>query len=101
MFAANGTRHDISQSVNHLNMFNSNPGKVWKWNSAKRMFRYLEGTISMRLTYSKKGNSKVIGFCYADRGSDMDECPSVTDYVTLLQGESINWNSKHQQLIDL
>lgn len=40
LFAANCTRPDISQSVNHLSKFNNNPG-MQHWNAINRVFRYL------------------------------------------------------------
>jgi hypothetical protein len=100
LFAANCTRPDISQAVNHLSKFNNNPG-IQHWNAVKRIFRYLQGTKTAKLSFNKDGNTDLLAYSDSDWGSDSDERKSVTGYVLLLQGGAISWNSRRQQTIAL
>ena len=48
LFLANVSRPDISYSVNFLSRYNSNPGNA-HWVDAKRVIRYLKGTINHKM----------------------------------------------------
>ena len=50
MYAAIGTRLDISFAVQTLSQFAQNPGPE-HWIVVKRVFRYLQGTSNLSLTY--------------------------------------------------
>ncbi|GBP97193.1 Retrovirus-related Pol polyprotein from transposon RE2; Endonuclease RE2 [Eumeta japonica] len=63
-----GTRPDISFAVNTLSRFNKNP-TAEHWNAVKRIFRYLQGTKDLKLTYTKDGDENITGYCDADWGA--------------------------------
>lgn len=100
LYASQGTRPDIAYAVHVVSRFNNNPGKA-HWNAVKRIFRYLKGTCSAKLVYSKDDKSEVVGYCDADWASDLDGRRSVTGYVFMLQGGPIAWNSRKQQTVAL
>ena len=66
MFFANITRSNISFAVNVLSRF-LNSYSEWHWQSAKRILRYLKGTIEYGILYvcDKKDVSLS---CYSDAG---------------------------------
>ena len=50
MYTAIGTRLDISFAVQTLSQFTQNP-RPEHWIAVKRVFRYLQGTSNLSLTY--------------------------------------------------
>ncbi|XP_055916453.1 uncharacterized protein LOC129949190 [Eupeodes corollae] len=101
LFAAQISRPDICFAVNFLSKFiNNNPGRL-HWLAAKRILRYLKGTLNLKLSYNRNGNSEVVGFCDADYANDLDERKSVSGYVFLAQGGAISWGSRKQATVAL
>lgn len=98
-FAAQVTRPDICFAVNLLSRYKANPGKA-HWGAAKRILRYLKGTINKRLVYTST-QTQIQAYCDADYASDLDQRKSTTGYVFMFQGSAISWNSKRQKTIAL
>ncbi|GBP22474.1 Retrovirus-related Pol polyprotein from transposon TNT 1-94 [Eumeta japonica] len=71
------------------------------WNAVKRIFRYLQGTKDLKLTYTKDGDENITGYCDADWASDVCDRKSCTGYTFLLQGGAISWRSHKQQTVAL
>ena len=69
MYAAVATRPDVSFAVSTLSQFLDNPGRI-RWESVKRIFRYLVGTKTHALTYGNERHH-LKGFTYADGPSQM------------------------------
>lgn len=99
LFAAQVSRPDINFAVNLLSRYGTNPGKV-HWGAAKRVLRYLQGTINKCLVYTNEP-SELEGYCDADYASDLDQRKSTTAYIFKLQGAAITWNTKRQKTIAL
>ncbi|KYQ47265.1 Copia protein [Trachymyrmex zeteki] len=55
MYVAVGTRSDIAYAVSALSQFNNDYDKT-HWIAAKRVLRYLKGTIDHKLIYRKDEN---------------------------------------------
>ena len=55
------TRPDITHAVNTAARYMSNPGPK-HWQLVKRIFRYLSGTVHLRLTYSQHNNPSDIAY---------------------------------------
>ncbi|KAK9680706.1 Reverse transcriptase (RNA-dependent DNA polymerase) [Popillia japonica] len=70
LYLAQGTRPDIAHAVNDVSRFNSNHGKA-HWQAVKRIFRYLKGTVNLKLRYDS--NKELIGYSDADWASDVDK----------------------------
>ena len=74
MYLATMTRPDIAYTVGVLARFNSNPGMA-HWKAVKHLFRYLQGTLDMKLEYGPDtsiGKDMFITFSDADHGGDKD-----------------------------
>lgn len=97
------TRPDISFSVCTLSMFLDNPGVV-HWTAAKRVLRYLKGTLNCSLTYRKDVNGVVLaGASDADWASSVDDRRSTSGYCFTIQTNSspISWKSQKQPIVAL
>jgi hypothetical protein len=96
-YLATWTRPDLQFCTNELSKHLSNPGTP-HWNAAKRVLRYLKGTSSLGLTYTRNLPDSNRLTAYAD--ADWATCPetrrSVSGYVTILNGAAVSWKSKKQ-----
>ncbi|XP_049397205.1 secreted RxLR effector protein 161-like [Solanum stenotomum] len=97
MYIANNTRPDICFAVSLLARFSSSPAKR-HWNGVKHIFRYLQGTIDMRLFYSNKSKSELIGYADAGYLSDSHKVRSQTSNLFTYGGTTISWHSMKQTL---
>ena len=97
-YASMGTRPDITYAVSVLSRFLENPGRA-HWEVCKRVFRYLNGTKNLCLTYGAK-EVDLIGYSDAD-GSMHDDRWAVSGYAFLIDGGAVSWASKKQELISL
>jgi transposase InsO family protein len=103
MFAAICTRPDIAFAVNRLSRYCSNPTQE-HYAAAKRILRYLKGTVELRITYtgSADRSPQLIGYCDADWAQDKDsKRKSTSGYVFVMCGGAISWQSKKQSTIAL
>lgn len=100
LYAAQGTRPDISYAVNLVSRYSKDPG-VQHWNAVKRIFRYLKGTISAKIQYLKSRDPKVTGFSDSDWASDIDGRKSITGFVFTKCGGAITWSTRKQQTVAL
>ncbi|XP_071054696.1 uncharacterized protein [Onthophagus taurus] len=99
MYASIGTKPHITFSVNFLSQFNTNYNES-HWIAAKRVLRYLKGTINLELTYRTSGKEME---CYtdADWGSSIDDRRSYTAYVFKMANATISWETKKQRTVAL
>jgi hypothetical protein len=98
LYAALGTRPDIAQAVCSLSRFNSNPA-IEHWTGAKRILRYLKGTLSKGLRFlpgSRPNAVDIAIYSDADWAADPDERKSQSGVVVLLNGTPVMWLSKQQ-----
>src|ERR1700678_4784584 len=93
-------RPDISFAVQHLSQFMSNPGPA-HWTAVKRVFRYLNGTRSLGITFHKGGEVKPLAYSDADWGSDQNDRKSISGYIFIMSAGPISWQSKKQPMIAL
>lgn len=102
LYLVQGTRPDIAFAVNDVSRFNSNYGRT-HWTAVKRIFRYLKGTIELKLRYKKSEQPALVGYSLsdADWASDVDKRRSCTGYIFGLSGGAISWSSKRQQTVAL
>lgn len=95
------TRLDIAYSVIKLSRFASNPSEEHII-AAKRILRYLKGTINYSITYYKdslKEDSYLRAFTDADYAGDLNTAKSTTGYVFYFANGPISWKSKLQTII--
>lgn len=99
MYLAQYTRPDMLFAVNQLSRYNTNPGPS-HWQAVKHLMRYLRGTSTLKLQYSRTGNEDICGFSDAD-WADMDDRKSTSGYMFLLQGGAVSWSCKRQPTVAL
>ncbi|MGB9152505.1 MAG: reverse transcriptase domain-containing protein, partial [Alphaproteobacteria bacterium] len=104
LYAAIGTRPDIAHAVNGISKFMKNPGQA-HWLAAKRILRYIKGTVNKALVFTSKGITGnelyVSAYSDADWAGDIDDRRSTTGYVVRLGDSSVIWNTKKQKTISL
>lgn len=99
MYAATGTRPDISFAVQHLAQFTSRPSHV-HWTAVKCVMRYIKGTASLGITLG--GNPLSLkGYCDADWGANPSDRRSISGYLFKFGDGPVSWSSKKQQSVAL
>lgn len=99
MYLAVATRPDIMFTVSYLSQFNAANDET-HWQCAKRVIRYLKGTINLGLTFKKTGH-QLMGFADADWASCSVDRKSYTGYCFKYGGGIISWESKKQRTVAL
>jgi len=63
-------------------------------NAAKRILRYLKGTINQGMFYTSSKNFNLVGYSNNDWGRDLDERKSIIRFVFFMGDTSFTWSSK-------
>ena len=71
------------------------------WKVAKRILRYIRGTIQFGIHYSTGGKPLLVGFTDSDWADDLDDQKSTARYVFSLGSGPITWACKKQQALAL
>jgi len=102
MYLVTCTRPDLSFVVLFLSRFSSHP-LLCHHTAVKRVFRYLAGTHSTSLVYTRRSSMDIplliTGYSNTDYASCRDTRRSVSGYVFLLNGCAISWLSKKQNSV--
>ena len=98
LYLSTCTRPDISQAVGALSRYMSAPTQE-HWTAAKGVLRYLAGTKSYGIKYSRAEKAPVYGYCDADYAGDIDTRRSTTGYVFMMNGGAISWSSRKQPTV--
>ena len=94
------TRPDIMHTVNLISRYMENPTEVHLL-AAKRIFRYLKGTVDFGILYKRGEKSSLIGFSDSDYAGDLDDRKNTFGVVFMLNSGAITWSSKKQQIVTL
>ena len=100
LYAAITTRPDIAQAVGVVSKFCANPTQS-HLTAAKRILRYLKGTVYLGLSYKKCADGNLIGYSDADWAGDVDDRHSTSGNVFLLAKGAVSWLSKKQATVAL
>ena len=100
LYCAIATRPDIAQAVGTVSKFCSAPCEA-HLTAAKRILRYLKGTVSLALKYQKSCSGKLTGYSDADWGGDQDDRHSTSGNLFILSRGPISWLSKKQSVTAL
>jgi len=94
-WAAQWTRPDLQFCANELAKHNSNPGEV-HLAACFRVLRYIRGTTSLGITYSRNlpDANRLIMFADADWASDTETRRSLAAWVGVLNGGAVTWKSR-------
>jgi hypothetical protein len=92
------TRPNIAFAVVTVARFTSNPRPV-HWEAVKCIYRYLAGTCNLWLSYGETKQT-LIGYADVD-GSMAEDRHAITRYTFLIDGGTVSWSSKHQEIVSL
>lgn len=94
------TRPDILFSVGIVSRYMEAP-TVTHLKAAKRILRYLKGTVDYGLFYSSSEEFQLIGYSDSDFAGDLDDRKSTTGFVFFMGSNAISWSSKKQAIVTL
>ena len=63
----------------------ANPTKL-HFATAKRIMRYLKGTLEFGIWYQREGKSELLGYTGSNYAGDVDDSKSTSSYVFLMSG---------------
>ncbi|GJX91769.1 uncharacterized mitochondrial protein-like protein [Tanacetum coccineum] len=92
------TRPDLSYAVNQVSQFLHAP-TIAHFQSVKRILRYVKGTISFGLTFSRPHTNTIIGYSDADWARCLDTRRSTYGYSIYLGGNLVSWSAKKQPTV--
>lgn len=100
MYLAVGTRPDIAFVVSNLSQFLSNPS-MEHWKAAKRVLRYLQGTIELGIIYDGKYEqpNKLIAYSDADFATCIDTRKSISGVLLILNKGPVIWSARKQGIV--
>ncbi|KAF5450645.1 hypothetical protein F2P56_030977 [Juglans regia] len=89
------TRPDILFATSLLSRFMQCPSQI-HFGTAKRILRYLQGTIGLGMWYKKSSGTKLVGFTDSDTAGSTDDMRSTFGYCFGLGSGMFSWSSKKQ-----
>jgi hypothetical protein len=99
MYAMLCTRPDIAYAVSQVSQFNASPTSTHEV-IAKRIFRYLKGSMDLGIEYSGEKGLVLKVFVDADWGANENR-QSIGGYIVILAGGAISWSCKKQGSVAL
>ncbi|MFS7989867.1 putative RNA-directed DNA polymerase [Helianthus anomalus] len=94
------TRPDLMYVVSLLSRFMSKP-KEEHMAVAKRVLRYVKGSINFGLFYGRNLNQKLQIYTDSDYARDTEDRRCTSGYVCMFNGAAISWSSRKQDIVTL
>ena len=94
------TRPDILYGVGLVSRYMETPNQT-HLNAAKRILRYIKGTLNDGLLYTSSEEFKLVGYSDSDWGRDLDERKSTTGFTFFMGNTAFTWTSKKQAIVTL
>lgn len=94
------TRPDIMHSVSVLSRYMHSP-TMQHLGAAKRVLRYIGGTIEHGIWYAQSAECKLFGFSDSDWAGCLDDRRSTSGHTFILGSGAISWSSKKQDIVAL
>ena len=94
------TRPDILYGVGLVSRYMETPDQT-HLNAAKRILRYIRGTLNDGLFYSCTNDFRLVGYSDSDWGRDLDERKSTSGYCFFMGDTTFTWSSKKQAIVTL
>eukprot|EP00733_Pompholyxophrys_punicea_P000254 Pompholyxophrys_punicea_v1_NODE_55_length_4195_cov_3.523671.p1 type:complete len:835 gc:universal NODE_55_length_4195_cov_3.523671:1568-4072(+) len=98
LYLAMGTRMDIAYAVGVASRALEKPTQA-HWELAKRILRYLKGTIDYGIRFLVDGN--LFGYCDSDWAGDKNTRRSTSGYLFFFAGGPVSWRSSLQRTVAL
>ncbi|GLT43009.1 hypothetical protein SLA2020_169860 [Shorea laevis] len=92
------TRPDIMYSVSVLSRFMQSPSEI-HLKGAKRILRYVKGTIDFGVMYSRSDEIKLLGFTDSDWAGSEDDMKSTSGCCFSIGSGMISWCSRKQDTV--
>ena len=92
------TRPDVMFSASLLSRFMQNPSEK-HYQVAKRVLRYIKGTMELGIWFRKSADMKLIGYTDSDWAGSHDDMKSTSAYVFSIGSGAFSWNSKKQETV--
>ena len=89
------TRPEISYSVNKLSQYMHCPLNE-HWKALKRVLRYLKGTITHGLDFTRSKSLNLTAYSDSDWATDVDDRRSTSGFCIFLGNNLVTWSSKKQ-----
>jgi hypothetical protein len=90
---------NLSHAISVVARYMSNPGKE-HWKIVQWIFRYLHGSSSACLCFSKSGDG-LVGYVDLDYGGDLDKRRSLSCYVFTVGDCVVSWKARLQDTVAL
>lgn len=100
MFLATVSRPDFAFAVSFLSRFLTRYKKC-RWEAAKRVLRYVKGTINYGLLYRRTNDFNFVCYSDSDYAGDVERRRSTSGCVFLLTGAPVLWYSRRQDVVAL
>lgn len=71
------------------------------WQAVKWVLRYIKGSVDTKLSFKRKGDFVVRGYCDLDYGGDLDHAKSTTGMVFTAGGNPVSWRSSLHKVVTL
>ncbi|XP_047331351.1 secreted RxLR effector protein 161-like [Impatiens glandulifera] len=94
------TRPDIMFVVSLLTRFMDCPTES-HLAAAKRVLRYLKGTMDFGIFYKSKGQQNLIAYTDSDYAGDLSDRKSTSGYAFMFCSGVVSWSSKKQPVVSL
>jgi histone deacetylase 1/2 len=92
------TRPDLAFSVNKICQFLHAPTTA-HWTAAKRILRYVHGTLKVGLTFLKSSSTLLSGFSDADWVGCLDDRRSTGGFAIFFGPNLISWSARKQATV--
>ena len=94
------TRPDILFAVGLVSRYMEAPTTT-HLQTAKRILRYIKGTIDFGLRYYSSANYNLVGYSDSDWSGDLDDRKSTTRFAFFMGKTAFTWMSKKQPIVTL
>ncbi|KAB2620555.1 hypothetical protein D8674_037640 [Pyrus ussuriensis x Pyrus communis] len=94
------TRPDLMFVVSLISRYMEQPTET-HLQTAKRVLRYVKGTVGFGVFYKKGGTEELVGYTDSDYAGDQDDRKGTSGYVFTLSSGAVSWSSKKQPVVTL
>lgn len=100
IYVAITSRPDLCAATNYFSQFQSCATHE-HWKHLKRILRYIQNTIDLKLVFERETGSPLVGYADADWANDINDRKSISGYVFKVFGTTVSWSSRKQATVSL